>query len=72
MNSTQIDLPQLLTVKEACRRLAFNPRTLYREIQRKRFPQLVKIGRMSRVRASDIVQYCQSLPGGANPPSGAT
>ena len=65
------ELPQLLTIAQAAARLALNRRTLYREISRGRFPQPIKIGRMARIRAQDLIAYVESLVNGQAPQGGA-
>ena len=67
MTTTTNEVPQLLTLGQACELLALNKRTLYREIQRKRFPALIKNGRMSRVLASAVARYIAALSRGENP-----
>lgn len=51
----------LMPLKEAARRLAVTPRTLYREIAAGRFPRVVKVGRSSRVLESDYAAYLAAL-----------
>lgn len=52
---------QLLTIKDAAKRLAISPRTIHREISAGRFPRPVKIGRASRVPVSALEAYIQRL-----------
>ena len=56
---------QLLTIKDAAKRLAISPRTIHREISAGRFPRPVKIGRASRVPVSALETYIQRLSGAA-------
>lgn len=58
------ELPQLLTIEQAAQRLAVNKRTLYREIARGCFPKPIKIRRMARIRAEDLLRYVESLTNG--------
>ena len=58
------ELPQLLTIEQAAQRLAVNKRTLYREIARGCFPKPIKIRRMARIRAEDLLRYVDSLTSG--------
>lgn len=71
-HSTINGLPQLLTIQEACQLLALNKRTLYREIARGRFPRPIKIRRMSRFHASDVVNYLETLSRGLLPQKGSS
>jgi excisionase family DNA binding protein len=68
---TGAGLPQLLTIEQAADRLAFDKRTLYREIAAGRFPRPIKIRRMSRVRVSDVADYIAALVSGRVPQGGS-
>ena len=53
-----------VTIEQAAQRLAVNKRTLYREIARGCFPKPIKIRRMARIRAEDLLRYVDSLTSG--------
>lgn len=59
--SAHTDIPQLLTLDEAAKRLAVCRRTLEREIAHGRFPRPVKIGSATRVEALAVVRYLDGL-----------
>ena len=61
MNSDHTELPELLTIEEAAKRLAVSRRTLHREMNRGRFPKPLKIGAASRVEVSAVLQYLARL-----------
>lgn len=55
------DIPQLLTLDEAAKRLGVCRRTLEREIAGGRFPRPVKIGTATRVEVAAVVRYVEGL-----------
>ena len=72
MNAAADQPAQLLTLEQAAEQLAFDKRTLYREIASGRFPRPIKIRRMSRVRASDVANYIAALVSGRVPQAGSS
>lgn len=52
---------QLYSIKEAAKTLGVAPRTVWRIIAEGKLPQPIKIGRSSRLVASDIQNYIDAL-----------
>ena len=51
----------LISLKEAGELLKVNPRTIRRMSHRGELPKLVKVGKLSRLLYSDVLNYIQSL-----------
>ena len=63
MNTPNINPVQLITIKDAAKRLAISTRTIHREISAGRFPRPVKMGRSSRVSVATLEAYVLGLAG---------
>lgn len=61
MNSEQQELPQLLSLDDAAKRLSISRRTIEREISAGRFPRPLKIGRATRITLVALQSYIEKL-----------
>jgi len=52
---------RLLKLRDAAARIAMNVRTLYRLIEAGKFPQPVKVGRLTLVPESDVTAFIEKL-----------
>jgi excisionase family DNA binding protein len=62
MNESVVpELPELITIAQAAKRLTVCRRTIEREIARGRFPRPVRIGRALRVPVTELQAYVARL-----------